>query len=302
MAKKPEKKERDGKEPSTYVCCQCGITTPSASHFYKTYSDMYSGNGYLPICKSCIAELYESYRKIYGSEQKALQRVCMAFDLYYNENLFLSCKSKSPEAMMGTYIKNLNMVQNRGKTFDNSLEEGFDFGKTKVSVRPEANDTGRIKQTDIAKWGYGFEYDDYKVLNEHYKYLKEANPNCDSNQEIFINDLCMTKMMQLKAAREQRTDDYNKLTDSYRKSFKEAGLKTIQDDSTVDQDCWSSFTSIVSQYTPEEYYKDKTLYYDWDKLGEYYQRHVCRPLDNIVNCTTVRDPEYRVSDEGDDNE
>ena len=194
------------------------------------------------------------------------------------------------------------MVQNRGKTFDNSLEEGFDFGKTKVSVRPEANDTGRIKQTDIAKWGYGFEYDDYKVLNEHYKYLKEANPNCDSNQEIFINDLCMTKMMQLKAAREQRTDDYNKLTDSYRKSFKEAGLKTIQDDSTVDQDCWSSFTSIVSQYTPEEYYKDKTLYYDWDKLGEYYQRHVCRPLDNIVNCTTVRDPEYRVSDEGDDNE
>ena len=66
-------------------------------------------------------------------------------------------------------------------------------------------------------------------MERHYDSLVAANPRSNSNQEIYIMDLCYTKMQQLKAIRDGNVDNYNKLTESYRKSFKEAGLKTVQD-------------------------------------------------------------------------
>ena len=115
-------------------------------------------------------------------------------------------------------------------------------------------------------------------------------------------DLCYIKSQQMRALRESRIDDYNKLTDSYRKSFTQAGLKTVSDDSTVNEDSWSSWTSIISQYTPEEYYKDKTLYMDFDGIGEYYERHAIRPLRNILEGTEIRDSKYYVHEDSDEDE
>ena len=54
---------------------------------------------------------------------------------------------------------------------------------------------------------------------------------------------------------------------------------------------------MISKYTPEEYYKDKTLYKDFDGIGDYFKRFVLRPLRNLQLGTTDRDKEFFVSDE-----
>jgi len=54
---------------------------------------------------------------------------------------------------------------------------------------------------------------------------------------------------------------------------------------------------MISKYTPEEYYKDKKLYKDFDGIGEYFKRFVLRPLKNLQLGTTDRDKEFFVSDE-----
>ena len=238
----------------------------------------------------------------------------MAFDIYYNETLYKAAVANTGKEIT-RYIRSTQMKQYKDKTFDDSLDEGFLWEENRKRIRVSDKDLTEdltkknphavidvIRDEDIERWGAGFDSTDYETLNSHYQYLKTANPNCDSNQEIFIIDLCYTKMQQMKAVREGRVDDYNKLTDSYRKSFQQAGLKTVQDESTVNQDCWSSLTGMISQYTPEEYYKDKNLYKDFDNIGEYYDRHAIRPLRNIINGTAERDYEYYVheDEDGDD--
>lgn len=328
------------------LCTQCN-TVLHNKHFYKSSFGLYSKLGYIPICKECLNSLFDTYTELYRDNRKAMQRICMAFDLYYSDAIFNNC-IESEKVAVGQYVRRLNIVQYRGKTFDTSISEGFTFGSEEYKpiilesdndvieepirheeeqkqIEPEqeepkqkeyTNDVDdynnsfevevtidsygeKIKQADIDRWGFGFDKADYDTLNNHYNQIKNANPNCDNNQEIFITDLCYTKMQQMKALRGGRVDDFNKLTESYRKSFQQAGLKAKADDEKANDDAWSEWTYNISQYTPEEYYKDKKLYEDYDYLDEYIKRHIGRPISNIEHDTSERDYEYYVHDDGD---
>lgn len=289
---------------AAYVCCQCNKHYTSLTQFYKTYSKLYTRTGYLPICKNCLGKLFDAYIEKYGDVRKAMQRICMAFDLYYNDSIFDTCNDGT-SAMLGNYIRNLNMAQYKGRTFDTTLDDGFEFNKVSTSKKknipepqePDESEVDEIDPADIEKWGIGFENVDYGILNAHYRLLKTANPNCDSNQEIFITDLCYTKMQQMKAVREGRVDDYNKLTDSYRKSFTQAGLKTVRDSSINEEFTIGVNAETIEKYTPAEYYKNKELYHDFDNIGDYINRFLLRPLRNLMHGTKDRDYEYFVRDE-----
>ena len=56
----------------------------------------------------------------------------------------------------------------------------------------------------------------------------------------------------------------------------------------------------ISQYTPEEYYKDKKLYKDFDGIGSYFERFVRRPIINLQFNRNERDYEFCVKDEPDE--
>lgn len=289
-----------------HICCQCNKHFTSFAQFFKTYSELYVGTGYLPICKDCLGKLLDSYIEKYGDVRKAMQRICMAFDLYYSDSIFDTCNDGT-SAMLGNYVKRLNMIQYKGRTFDTTLDEGFEFNKTIVTKKksieiqePNEPEINEIDPKDIEKWGIGFENVDYGILNAHYKLLKTANPNCDNNQEIFITDLCYTKMQQMKAVREGRVDDYNKLTDSYRKSFQQAGLKTVKDSNMNEEFTIGVNAETIEKYTPAEYYKSKELYRDFDNIGGYIDRFLLRPLRNLMHGTKDRDFEYFVKDEDDE--
>lgn len=90
--------------------------------------------------------------------------------------------------------------------------------------------------------------------------------------------------------------DFEKYTKLYRDTFKQAGLKTVQETDASGDETLGVTLAVISQYTPEEYYKDKKLYKDFDGIGEYFQRFVLRPLKNLVLGTTERDKEYCVKD------
>ena len=58
--------------------------------------------------------------------------------------------------------------------------------------------------------------------------------------------------------------------------------------------------ATIAQYTPEEYYKDKKLYKDFDGLGDYFDRFVKRPLKNLMTGSIERDSEYCVKEKSGD--
>lgn len=279
------------------ICYQCGDTL-LPSQFYKSYSGLYAGTGHLPICKSCFEQKFKIYREEYQSSKQAFKRLCMAYDLYYNDDMFDSCDDD--DTLIGKYFRKLNMKQCNGKTFDTTIKEGFDFFENKVTPKQtvvEEDDAEPIDPADIEKWGAGLEPTDYDILNSHYRLLSNSNPKCDGNAEIFIIDLCYTKMQQMKAVRESRVDDYKKLTESYIKSFTQAGLKTVKDTNAMEDFTIGVSAETIEKYTPAEYYKNRSLYKDHDNIGDYITRFLLRPLRNLMQGTKDRDAEFFVKDE-----
>ena len=298
----------------TYICCQCGESL-SEKKFYKSYSKFYIRN-HLPICKSCFNRTTKILLETdsYKSSKKAMQRMCMAFDIYFDEDLFDKCDvNKDFTVVIGNYMKRLNMNQYKGKTYEDSLKVTQEISGDRKPVKEKrvaivdkyGNETDlnvKINPKDIERWGVGLEPSDYGFLNSHYKYLKASNPDCDSNQEIFIHDLCYIKMQQMKAMRDGRVDDFSKLTESYRKSFTQAALKVVRDTNSPEENLFGVNTEMIEKYTPAEYYKNKDLYKDYDGIGEYMQRFILRPLRNLMHGTTDRDSEFYVKDEEDTGE
>ena len=73
-------------------CCCCGETL-SITKYYKSYSNFYS-KGILPICKDCFGRKFGEYARVFKSNKIAMQRMCMAFDIYFNETAFDKCDTK----------------------------------------------------------------------------------------------------------------------------------------------------------------------------------------------------------------
>jgi len=298
------------KSVDQFVCCCCGESL-SNDKFYRSNSNFYT-NGILPICKNCFVRKFSEYAKTYMSNKKAMQRMCMAFDVYFNEDVFDKCDTKD-DAVVGKYFRHLNLGQHKEKNFDSSLDEGiFELSGDRKRVKgkrvaivdeydnvQEETENLKINPKDIEKWGIGFDVLDYEVLNTHYKTLTKANPNIDNNQEIFIYDLCYIKAQQMKALRENRLDDYNKMTDSYRKTFQQSGIKMVKENGSVEDFSYGENISRIEKYCPSEVYRNQALYKDFEGIGSYFKRIILRPLKNLEYGTTDRDEEFCVHDQDD---
>lgn len=234
----------------------------------------------------------------------------MAYDIYYNKDLHITAKGgRGIDSLIGAYYSQMNLSKEKGtnipasnKTYDDTIRER-EVTCVSLEEAQASKNNGSIAISDntIKRWGIGFtDEEDYRLLDDHYKLLKKQNPNCDNNQEIFIKDLCFVKLKQMAAFKESKIDDFKKLTELYRDTFKQAGLKTIQDSDASNDEVLGVTLSVISQYTPEEYYKDKKLYKDFDWLGNYIERFITRPLKNLQFGSKDRDSEYCVKDSDDE--
>lgn len=291
---------------SKHVCCCCREEL-LPTEFYKSNSDFFV-DGHLPICKACFSNKFKYFISKYHSNKMAMQRMCMSFDIYFDEDLFDNC-GVDENTILGIYFRKLNMSQYKGKTFEDSIQSNFNLFDEKKTAKnihsvvsenynyEKTEDIHEIDPSDIEKWGAGLDSEDYAILNSHYRLLTNSNPQCDGNAEIFIIDLCYTKMQQMKAVRESRVDDYKKLTESYIKSFTQAGLKTVKDTNAMEDFTIGVNVETIEKYTPAEYYKNKSLYKDHDNIGDYIDRFLLRPLKNLMRGTKDRDIEFFVRDE-----
>ena len=132
--------------------------------------------------------------------------------------------------------------------------------------------------------------------------LKKVNPNIDSNQEIFVKDLCNIHMLKIHALQNGDSKEYATLVEQYAKTFKQAGLRTVEEKDSSNDETFCMTLGFISDYTPEEFYQDRELYADWDKIGEYMERHILRPMINLETGSDVRDKEFFVPEVDEDAE
>jgi len=249
--------------------------------------------------------MFNHYTDVYGNDEDcSIRRICEKYDIYYCVSLLnASRKITKNRSRIHTYISKSNLTQYAGKTFDTTLDEERNNTISSIEDYDEkkANGEVTITKATLKRWGIGvFEDSDYSLLEEHYKMLKENNPNADNNQEIFIKSLCHLNLLMIKALKDKDLDGYTKANGEYAKTFKQAGLKTVEDKDSSNDETFCMTLGFISDYTPEEFYSDKELYKDHDNIGDYIERHVTRPMINLETGSSVRDREFFVPETDDD--
>lgn len=291
-----------------YKCSCCGASWDNPkSHFSKSASPLYQSNdGYINICNSCRDAYYYRLVDLYnGNEAHAIRHFCQQFDIIFNEDALTASRQISADRSRISHYqakKNLGQTARIGSTYIDGIKYDYQNKLDDVieSREQAKSDESTVTASAVDRWGVGFTEADYKNLDEHYRMLKKNNPNADNNQEIFIKSLCNINMLMVRALKDGDSDKYVKLTEQYSKTFTKAGLKTIQETDNSADECLGVTLATIAQYTPEEYYKDKKLYKDFDGLGDYFDRFVKRPLKNLMTGSIERDSEYCVKEKSGD--
>lgn len=287
-----------------YKCTCCGDSWDTRkSHFSKTASILYQSNdGYLPICNTCRDRHFYKLVDLYkGNEAHAIRHFCQEFDIIFHEDALTASRQISNDRSRISHYqakKNLGQTARIGSTYIDGMKNEYAERQDNIIQSKEQIKTNTLSVTASAvdRWGIGFTEADYKNLDEHYRMLKKNNPNADNNQEIFIKSLCNLNMLMIRALQAGDSKEYSSLVEQYSKTFTKAGLKTVEEKDSSNDEAIGVTLGIISQFTPEEFYMDKKLYDDWDKLGDYIDRHITRPIENIITGSTIRDKEYYVPD------
>lgn len=308
---KPGKMKPEVDDNRTYVCSCCGKEYKvQKSNFPHTLSPLYAGNnGYASFCKHCVDRYYDQLVEFFsGNEEKAIDRICQVLDWYYLDDIWAATRKISADrSRVGAYPSKMGLHHwaKQGTTYLDTIR---DRASVVVQSYDEFEDKREQGETSISKrqindWGVGFEESEYRLLDDHYKSLKESIDTNDIVQDTLARDLCEIKVQQVRARNRSDVDTFQKLTKLYQDTLKSANLKVKAGDSSSlsnDEACFGMFIRDVERYAPAEYYADKKLYKDADGFGDYMKRFVSRCVANFFGGTRDMDPEFSIGtvDEG----
>lgn len=124
----------------TFKCLRCGKEYDVAmGHFYRiTYSPLFKANdGYAPICKECVNEMFDDFSRRFGSDRTACMLMCHVLDVPFYNSLYDSVVSNSGTCRPGTYNRLVvNMKNFQFQTFTNTLVNG-ELNKNALDLQEE---------------------------------------------------------------------------------------------------------------------------------------------------------------------
>lgn len=290
------------KKRSEFYCTRCPRHfTIQEKNFAKVPSPLYYNNdGYLHICNHCLVELYDHYLEVLGSEEAAIKRMCLKFDLYYNPKIIgMTRGGATNNSRIKKYVSKLGLSQYRNKTYDDTLDEEVALtiaDKELLGINVSDTTDINVSKAAIERWGPFFEPEEYPKMNFDFKVLSQQIVNMDYAQETLVRDLCKIRVQQDRALRDNDVDKYDKLTKLYQSTLKNLNIKK-EGNEIGENDCFGSYIADIEKYAPCEYYKDRKLYWDFGKIKEYCERFVFRPLKNLLTGSRERDKEYTIPDE-----
>lgn len=287
-----------------FICTRCGKAYSSRTgNFPKCSSPMWSRNdGFIPVCNDCIQSLYDEYLQKLGSRDAAVYRLCMKFDVYYIDSVMemVSQGSKAATNPFKAYLSKVNLAQVNYNSFDDTLAEQSTVVISSEEDLDNIEKNGvKISKASYARWGADFEPAEYADLDAHYKLLTGTIQDW-GNAAPVIKNLCVLDALQKRALRSKDYTLHMKLSEQYRKGFKDAGFKIVQNNTEMENQPMGVMAMVVEKICPAEYYKDKPLFSDFDNIFDYWKRFVVRPLVNLFTGSTDPDPEFSIKNDDDE--
>ena len=224
----------DVKRPTEFFCCRCGkYFSRQQTNFPTSRSGLYAGNnGFLPICKNCVGEIFQYYLNEFNDPYKACETVCSRFDIYYDKQTFEGfIATCTPAIMMTSYIGRIAISEHKAKCYDDYLRE-----KEVLDAETSAETQKLIKEQDAhiiekgrLEWGLSLEAEDYEYLDSEFA---DWNARCavdGKTRESLVREICVLKLLQNKALLSGDIETYNKLSATLQKTYTTAELTPKQE-------------------------------------------------------------------------
>ena len=297
-----------------YKCCTCGKKyTKQSGNFSYSQSPLYKGNNsFLPICNNCLENLVEQYTELLGSQNEAIKRVCLHWDMYFSESTLNSTKKiDANRSRIKNYVKNCNLFQNAGKTYDTYLKEINSEKIDTINDLEELKQDKEIKvsQKTIKFFGLGYTPEQYRFLQDQYDDWTHRHECRTKSQEEVFKNLCIA---QLNIQIAQQTGGKVKdAMDSFQNLLGTANLKPCQtnENALADQ---NTFGTLIKKWENEKPISEPDPEWkDVDGIARYihiyFLGHLCKMMgiknsysrmyDEEMEKYRVEKPEYEGDDE-----
>lgn len=299
----PKKKTTEIPAQKKFICTACGKSYDVAvRNFTRSRSPLFAGyGGYVNVCNDCLAILFDQYLEFFNEDKfVALERICQIFDWPYSKELAELVGGSTSNLPLG-YAKRLsNPPANIGTTYADTIIKrsavNFVDNKEAAAIVNEQTEED-APQEIIDIFGYGFSVEEYKTLNILYKRFLDQRGELDAFGDTLIRDLCVMRIQQSRMLLSNDTDKYAKISKLYQDTLSSANIKMKKDPEQSEADpnqAWGMMVQEIEQYTPAEFYKDKELYSDFDKIKSYFERFILRPMRNLLADTKDMDAEYQI--------
>jgi len=299
-----KKKETRGRPPKEIIlqsipkssgyCRKCKQVL-SLSHFYESPYVFLDTNGCMSICEKCCNGLYDGYFSLYNSVDKALHCVCRDLDLRYSVSAVESTKSHIEKSMakgqglnkiFGTYKSKLFSITCKNSGIDLMRYQDSDkpaFGTDNVGTSMNTAE-GMVNDVDIVMfWGRGFETEDILFLENELS-LWKLQYKCDNQAEaILFKEICI-KTLEIRKFRAEGKSTQKSVED-LQKLMSTAGVdpsRAKEIDSDKNRDAYGLWLKDIEENEPAEYFEDKKLFLDFDKISKYINAFIFRPLRNLL--------------------
>lgn len=226
------------------VCTRCGTAyTRYKNNFYVSYGEMHKGTGYLPICKSCVDTLFQTYLGQCGKSEYAMRQICRKLDLYWDKGSFdYAFKKGTSRTLISLYMTRINTLSNAGKSYDDTLMEEdslWSFKETSlVQQEPEETDEDvvdavaekKVTRKMVKFWGSAYSPEMILQLEERYKYWMGRLPSefeIDIGTEILLKQISALDI-DINNCRVSDGKNVDKLINTQSKLLQDLNLKPVQ--------------------------------------------------------------------------
>lgn len=298
--------------PKEYICVTCGKTYKRLDgNFPASQSELYAGlNYHLPVCKKCLDRLYEQYCTKFGNEDEAIRRICMKFDIYWDQSLAnASRKITKDRSRIHTYISRANLIQYKDKTYDTTLDEEDNNQINSFKDLQDEDKNIKVTKKTIQFFGFGFTDQEYQWMQYQYNDWTARHECKTKAQEELFKNICITQLQIQKAT--QNGDKIEQLMNAYQNLLGSANIKPNQtnENALADQ---NTFGTLIQKWETEKPIPEPDPEWkDVDGILKYistwFLGHLCKMMgvknsysklyENEMKKYKVEKPQYEDDDE-----
>ena len=271
---------------------QC-IGLKKDSEFFSSWSPFHS-NGKVPYCKECCNKMFQYYLDETKSAKTALYYTLIKINIPFIKSIYEIVNDRSLSGdkngkrtpiNVGTYVNEL-------RRYSKNKEIWADFSATDVDITEvDAKiQTAEIKQKEMKQWeidwGIQDEVCDYEFLNDTFNRYTKGVEFVNPQQEDLYRDLCRDRLLLRKINDNRYNGDetIDKVQNRISKTM--ATLKVDQFESnkpkTASEQSFFAKIAQIEQTKPADLYKEPKKYKDFNKLRQYEEDMVLRPLLNTL--------------------